>query len=342
MKSNVLKIGAGKINEVADTLREGDISGKILYIADPYVDQLYGEEVKAQLRAIGKIKTESVDHNTISYAMSVAERAIATDIDCIVGMGGGRVLDVCKYAAFIAKKPFLAIATTIAHDGIASPIAVLKRQDNKPKSLGCAMPSMLILDTQIISTCPPQLIKAGIGDTISNYMALKDWDFAVSRGKDVMNGYAYLMSRTSLDALMKTQFDHICPEFIDVLANSLVLSGIAMDFAGSSRPVSGSEHLFSHALDYFCERQNLHGFNVALGTVAVLKIIGDDYSDVLKYLKKFEVDINPQHMGISKDTFVYCLQHATEMRSNRYTHLHEADLSERKLSKVYCELVEEL
>ena len=155
MKSNVLKIGAGKIN----TLREGDISGKILYIADPYVNQLYGEEVKAQLRAVGRIKTESVDRNTISYAMSVAERAIATDIDCIVGMGGGRVLDVCKYAAFIAKKPFLAIATTIAHDGIASPIAVLKRQDNKPKSLGCAMPSMLILDTQIISTCPPRLIK---------------------------------------------------------------------------------------------------------------------------------------------------------------------------------------
>ena len=141
---------------------------------------------------------------------------------------------------------------------------------------------------------------------------------------------------------MKTQFDHICPEFIDVLANSLVLSGIAMDFAGSSRPVSGSEHLFSHALDYFCEQQNLHGFNVALGTVAVLKIIGDDYSAVLKYLKKFEVDINPKHMGISEDTFVYCLQHATEMRSNRYTHLHEADLSGRKLSKVYCELVEEL
>ena len=53
----------------------------------------------------------------------------------------------------------------------------------------------------------PQLIKAGIGDTISNYMALMDWDFAVSRGQDEMNGYAYMMSRTSLDALMKTQFD---------------------------------------------------------------------------------------------------------------------------------------
>ena len=342
MKTNVLNIGPGKITEVESTLKNAKIHGKIMYVSDPYVDSLYGKVVRPQIEAVGKIKEQSVDYNTISYAMSVAERVIATDIDCIVGMGGGKTLDVAKYAAFVSKRPFLSIPTTMAHDGLVSPIAVLKREDGKPKSLGCAMPSMIILDTQLIATCPPQLIKAGIGDTISNYMALKDWDFAVSRGKDEMNGYAYMMSRTSLDALMKTQYDHICPEFIDVLANCLVLSGIAMDYAGSSRPVSGSEHLFSHALDYFCEKQNLHGLNVALGTVAVLKILGEDPKPVVQYLKKFEVDVNPKRMEIPEDTFVYCMQHATEMRSNRYTYLHEADLDESKLRKIYCELTEEL
>lgn len=342
MKSNILKIGPGKISEVESTLRDADVSGKILYVSDPFVDSLYGSIVRPQIEAVGRIKEQSVDYNTIAYAMEVAERVIATDIDCIVAMGGGKTLDVGKYAAFVSKRPFLSIPTTMAHDGIVSPIAVLKRQDEKPKSLGCAMPSMIILDTKLISTCPPQLIKAGIGDTISNYMALKDWDLAVSRGKDEMNGYAYMMSRTSLDALMKTQYDRICPEFIDVLANSLVLSGIAMDYAGSSRPVSGSEHLFSHALDYFCEKQNLHGLNVALGTVAVLKIIGEDPIEVVNYLKKFEVDVNPMHMEIPEDTFVYCMQHATEMRNNRYTYLHEADLNKQKLREIYKELVEEL
>lgn len=342
MKSNILKIGQGKIREVGSTLKEAGVSGKILYVTDSYVDKLYGSIVRPQIEEIGRIKEQSVEYNTIAYAMEIAERVIATDIDCIVAMGGGKTLDVGKFSAFVSKKPFLSIPTTLAHDGIVSPIAVLKRQDNKPKSLGCAMPSMIILDTKLVASCPPQLIKAGIGDTISNYMALKDWDLAVLRGKDEMNGYAYMMSRTSLDALMKTHFDHICPEFIDVLANSLVLSGIAMDYAGSSRPVSGSEHLFSHALDYFCEKQNLHGFNVALGTVAVLKIINQDYGGVLRYLKKFDVDINPAHMEISEDTFVYCMQHATEMRNNRYTYLHEADLNEGKLRKIYKELLEEL
>lgn len=342
MNRNILKIGPGKISEIESTLKEANITGKILYVSDPYVDSLYGSLVKPQFEAVGSVKEQSVSNNTIAYAMDVAEQVIEGDIDCIVAMGGGKTLDIGKYAAFVSKRPFLSIPTTMAHDGIVSPIAVLKRPDGKPKSLGCAMPTMMIMDTKLISSCPAQLIKAGIGDTISNYMALKDWDFAVAKGKDEMNGYAYMMSRTSLDALMKTQFDHICPEFLDVLANSLVLSGIAMDYAGSSRPVSGSEHLFSHALDYFCEKQNLHGFNVALGTVAVLKIIGNDPSEVTHYLKKFDVDINPEHMGISEDTFVYCMQHATEMRRNRYTHLHEADLNEKKLRKIYKELNEEL
>lgn len=341
-KTESLKVGPGYIDQVAQTLAENNITGKLLYVSDPVVDRLYGEKVKSQLREIGRVREEFADYNTIAYAMSVAERVIATDVDCIVAMGGGRVLDVCKYASYISKKPLLSIATTMANDGIASPIAVLKRKDDKPKSLGCAIPSMLILDTKIIQSSPLQLIKAGIGDTISNYMALLDWDFAVSRKKDEMNGYAYLMSRTSLDALMKTQYTSIDSGFIEVLGNSLVISGIAMKFAGSSRPVSGSEHLFSHALDYYSEKKNLHGIQVALGTVAVLKLIGHSQDEVIAYLDKFEVDINPNHLGIDEETFVFCMQHATEMRNNRYTYLHEADLSTGKLRKIYQELVEEL
>ncbi|MHC1785560.1 MAG: iron-containing alcohol dehydrogenase family protein [Christensenellales bacterium] len=339
---NTLKIGQGNINLVAQTLCDNTIEGKILYVTDQIVDKLYGHIVRPQLEMVGRVKEEYIDYNTIAFAMSVAERVIATDVNCIVGMGGGRVLDVCKYAAYIAKCPFLSIPTTMANDGIASPIAVLKRNDSKPKSLGCAMPTMLLVDTEIILNSPAQFVKAGIGDTMSNYMALLDWEFACDNGKDKMNGYAYLMSRTSLDVLMKTHYDSVCPGFISVLANSLVLSGIAMDFAGSSRPVSGSEHLFSHALDYYSKQYNLHGIQVALGTVAMLKLIERDYSEVLEFLHKFDIDINPQHMGISEETFVYCMQNAASMRKNRYTYLDEADLNSDKMHNLYRELVEEL
>lgn len=342
LKTNYLKVGSGSIKLVKETLLANGVSGKILYIADPLVDKLYGNVVRPQIEAVGRIKEQLCDYNTIAYAMDIAERVIATDIDCIVGLGGGRVLDVCKYAAYVSKRPYLSIPTTAANDGMVSPIAVLKRQDEKPKSLGCAMPTMILVDTEVIQKGPIQNIKAGIGDTISNYMALKDWDFAVSRGEDEMNGFAYLMSQNSLNALMNTKYDSICTEFIEVLVSSLVLSGIAMDFAGSSRPVSGSEHLFSHALDYYSEKKNLHGLQVALGTVATLKLIDQPQDKVIDYLKRFEVDVNPKTLEIDEETFVYCMQNAKTMRNNRYTYLHEVDLSTKRLQKVYRELIEEL
>lgn len=336
-----LKIGSKNICQVENTLIENEISGKILYVSDAIVNSLYGEVVKEQIDNVGYVKEEIIDNNTISYAMNVAERVIATDVACIVAVGGGRVLDVCKYAAFIAKVPILSIPTTIANDGIASPIAVLKRQDNKPKSLGCSVPQMVLIDVDIIANGPIEHIKAGIGDTISNYMSLIDWSFAVEKGKDTMNGYAYLMSQTALNALLSTRYDSICSEFIEVLANSVVMSGIAMDFAKSSRPVSGSEHLFSHALDYYAKKTNLHGFQVALGTIASLKLIGYSYSKVGNYLKRFDVDIKPSHLNISEETFVECFKNAPTMRQNRYTYLHSMDLNEALLKKVYWEIEEE-
>ena len=103
MKPNYLKIGKGTINLIGDALSVNGINGKILYVADPIVDKLYGNIVRPQIEAVGRLKEEMCDYNTIAYSMNIAERVIATDVDCIVGMGGGRTLDVCKYAAFVSK-----------------------------------------------------------------------------------------------------------------------------------------------------------------------------------------------------------------------------------------------
>lgn len=262
---------------------------------------MYSEVVRRQLEQIGFFEAEQVDYNTISCSMNVAERVIATDVVCIVAMGGGKVLDVCKYAAYITKTPLLSIPPTAANDGIVSFIAVLKRRDDRPRSIGCSIPSMVLIDLDIILASPSHLIRAGIDDTISNYMALKDWRIACQRGKDKMNEYSYLISQSALDVLLHSQFKSISPEFIRVLVNSVILSDIAKDLAGSSRPVSESEHLFSHALDYYSPRKNSYGIQVALGTIAILRLSGQDASDVLQYLQQFDVDINPAHLDIEED-----------------------------------------
>ena len=252
------------------------------------------------------------------------------------------MLDVCKYVAFTLKKPLMLIPTTAANDGIASTIAVLKGDDGKPKSLMCARAPMIVIDTELIYSAPIQLIKAGIGDILSNYTALLDWRLAFERGKDTINGYAYLMSKNAIDTILQSRYKKICIEFVDDLVNAHVLSGFAMDFEKSSRPVSGSEHLFSHALDYYSNVKNLHGIQTGLGTIAILKLIGEDYTELLECFKRYEVDLNPLRLGIDEDTFVYCMQHATEIRQDRYTYLHEIDLCEQRLKEVYEELIKEL
>lgn len=340
--NRILDIGRKKINEVLSTLSKNADFQRILYVSDNVVDILYGNDVLNQLKEIGAIIKEFVDNNTISYAMDIAKMIFDKNIDCIVALGGGKVLDVCKFASYVSKTPILSIPTTAANDGVASPIAVLKDTIGKPKSIGCAVPDMILIDLDIICKCPEILIKAGIGDTISNYMALKDWSIACQEGKDTMNGYAYMMSKNSIDVMMNSHYDSICPEFVESLVDSLVLSGIAMDFAGSSRPVSGSEHLFSHALDYYNNKNNLHGLQVALGTIAMLKIIGEDYSEVLGLLNRFKVDVNPINLGISKELFILSFQNAKKMRENRYTYLNKIDLETDMLKRVYNELTEEL
>ena len=152
--SKTLCVEPGCINSIVRTLQDNQVSGAILYVSDPTIDGLYGHIVRSQLENIGPVESKYVDNSTITYAMQIAQHTIETNISCIIGLGGGKVLDVCKYAAYISKRPILSLPTTIANDGIASPIAVLKNADNRPMSLGCKVPTMLLLDTQIIQDSP--------------------------------------------------------------------------------------------------------------------------------------------------------------------------------------------
>ena len=318
------------------------LHGKVLYVSDENIDHLFGHRIKPILKKYANLKEQFVDNNTIEYAMDIAERVIATDIQFIVGLGGGKVLDICKYAAYVSKTKFISIPTIVSNDGIASPIAVLKRQDGKPKSLGCAIPYALFVDLEVIMKSPIKYIKAGIGDTLSNYTALYDWKLAVKAKKENMKDLAYLMSSTALDTLLNCRFTQMDYPFIKSLVQSLVLSGIAMDFAGTSRPCSGAEHLFSHALDYYSKQTNLHGLQVALGSIVMAKLQNRKYDFLLTYLKNFDVQINPKILNITKEDFILCMNKAKSLRPDKYTILDEVTLNDALLSSIYDELCEEL
>ena len=336
-----LEVGPGKLESIGAALKRSNLKGNALLVSGSHVWEEYGSSLLSQLEIVADVEVHKVKANTMERAMSLAQSALLGNTDFIVGFGGGKATDVGKYAAYIAKKPYVSIPTTLANDGLVSAIAVLKDPDSLPRSLGCRMPDVAILDTDIVMDGPHDLIKAGIGDTISNYTALIDWDIAVRAGRETENNYARLMSSTALDSLLNSRFDRIDDDFLIQLANSLIFSGIAMENAGSSRPVSGSEHLFSHALDFFCPQNNLHGIQTALGTIAVLALTNRPRKRLLEYLNRFEVDVNPARLGIGKDYFIECFQKAPSMRPGRYTCLNECDLSTETLEQLYEQIMEE-
>jgi len=228
------------------------------------------------------------------------------------------VEDVSKYAAFISKKEFISIPTAIAHDGIASPIAVLKC-DNSIKSLGCRVPSGIIIDLRVISQAPINLIKAGIGDTLSNLIAIKDWKLAHKRGKEKINDFALLLSETAVNAALNYKDKNIKNiSFLQQVAESLVLSGLAMNIAGSSRPCSGSEHLISHSMDRL-NKGNLHGIQVAVSSIISSYLYNDDYKQVINFLNIFEIPTTLKELNISYDEYIDIMLNAKSTRPNRYT-----------------------
>ena len=283
-----------------------------------------------------QIQFYKIEDNSIKTAINLSERIIEDEIDCVFGFGGGKVLDIAKYASFISKRIYISIPTAIAHDGIASPIAVLKSKNGFSKSLGAKIPDAILIDIKVLSECPIRLIEAGIGDTLSNYTAIYDWKIAGRANKVKLNDFSILLSDLSFNSLFRMKKTEITSdEFLIQLSESIVLSGMAMEIAGTSRPCSGSEHLFSHAIDTYLNKSNLHGIQVALGAVVSAFLQKRNYVKLIDFLKTYKICIKPSALDISWDDFLLAWKNGKTTRTDRYTILDEITDLEEKLLSIY-------
>lgn len=339
-----LKIECNIISNLAHILNEFCVKGKILLVSDIHLFEKFGSSVKTNLENNNFIISKYIiSDSSITEAMKIAEVIISNDFSYIVGIGGGKVLDVCKYSGHISKKPFISVPTAVSNDGISSPISVLKLENGKVKSLGSTIPYALIIDLDVISHSPLELIQAGVGDTLSNFTALLDWQLADKKKIEKINDFAFLMSSLSLQMMLNYKYSNVTNiGFIRQLVQSLVISGIAMEIAGNSRPCSGSEHLLSHAIDYYCNKNNLHGLQVAFGTIVMSNLHNVEYQHLLKYINYFKISINPKSLKIKKDEFIYCMEKSVEMRPDRYTILSETIITNDLLNRLYFKLSNEL
>jgi glycerol-1-phosphate dehydrogenase [NAD(P)+] len=184
----------------------------------------------------------------------------------LVGVGGGKALDMAKYVAFLARLPYYAVPTSLSNDGFCSPQSSLTARGRR-RSLPAAMPRAVVIDTGVCRDAPRILTLSGVGDLVAKFTAVRDWKLAFHETGEAVDDFAALLSDGSIHSFLGHPLFDL--EGIRLLATGLLLNGIAMEMAGSSRPASGSEHLISHALDAITAKPRPHGLQVGVATYLV-------------------------------------------------------------------------
>ncbi|WFO75725.1 NAD(P)-dependent glycerol-1-phosphate dehydrogenase [Desulfurococcaceae archaeon MEX13E-LK6-19] len=261
-------------------------------------------------------------------AENIASEASRENIELFIGFGGGKAIDVAKYTATQNNKPFISIPTAASHDGIASPFASLKGF-NQPMSIKASTPLAIIADIEIIAKAPPRLLRAGVGDLVGKLTAVKDWQLAHRLKGEYYGEYAAQLALLSAKHVLRYHelIASGSTEGVRILVEALISSSVAMCIAGSSRPASGSEHLFSHALDLIAPKPALHGEQVGVGTIMMLYLYGDPrWRKVKKVLEKVGAPTTAKELGIPDEIIIKALTIAHRIRK-RYTILGDNGLT---------------
>lgn len=234
-------------------------------------------------------------------AVGSAVMHFAWDCDLVIGVGSGVINDIGKIVAAISHLPYIIVGTAPSMDGYASATSSMTR-DGLKISLPTKGADVIIGDTDILRQAPLKMMKSGLGDMLAKYVSICEWRIANTiTGEYYCEEIAQLV-RSALkqcvdraDGLLRRD-----GEAVQAVFEGLVISGVAMNYAGLSRPASGLEHYISHCLDMrfveFGTPMELHGIQCAIGTrIAIglyekLKTMTPDREKALQYVANFDYD----------------------------------------------------
>lgn len=251
--------------------------------------------------------------------------------DVVLGIGGGRNIDVAKLAAHETGKSFISVPTVASHDGIASNLASIKGSE-RPYTVKAASPLAVVMDSGIIAESPYRFTASGCGDMICKAVEVRDWRLAHREKNHYYGGYAASLSLMSSQHVMeKAQLIRSREqEGVRTLLEALVSCGVSMSIAGSSRPTSGSSHLFSHSLDLITEKPALHGEQCGVGSIMMAKLHGLSWKALRDSLDTIGAPVDAKGLGVSDEEVVNAILMAKTIRPNRYTILNKYNLSEKE------------
>lgn len=322
-------VGNGTIERVPEISRKLGFTKSALIIGGSKTYDIAGKTVKELLEDKKmEVNTILVETATIKDVEAVEEKIKSLKPQIVFGVGGGTKIDVAKYSSARQDIPFISVPTTASHDGIASPLASIKGFE-KPYSVMAQAPLAIIADTNIILRAPWRFTISGCGDVISKLTAIRDWKLAHMERNEYYGVYAASLALMSARLIMENA-DLIRPENeegIRVLIEALVSCGVSMSIAGSSRSGSGSEHMFSHALEMIKPNHSLHGERCGVGTIMMAYLHKANWKRVKATLEKMGAPTSANQLGVEEEDVTKALGMAATIRPDRYTILDKLDLT---------------
>ncbi|HEV2061506.1 MAG TPA: iron-containing alcohol dehydrogenase family protein [Solirubrobacteraceae bacterium] len=327
-----IDIGPGAVEALAPLLADRRISsgGHVAVVVGPGQGQALADQLRSSL---ANADVHLVEDSSVEGAIALARDLRSEFHDAIVGIGGGRTLDVAKYAASIAGLPMVAVATSLAHDGIASPVASLEH-DGRKGSYGVQMPIAVVVDLDYVRRSEPGMRRSGIGDVVSNLTAIADWRLASEHRGEEVDGVAVTFARVAAMAVLHREDGIDDDEFLIALAEALVLSGLAMATAGSSRPCSGADHEILHAIDHLFPGTAFHGELAGATSLFTAWLQGDELlaREIDACLRHHGLQRTPGDLGLTTEQFAQAVHYAPRTRPDRFTVLEHLDLDEQEVT----------
>lgn len=319
----LLKAEAGALGRIGTYLKESEIKKVVIFFGNGLIE-MFGSTVMTSLHQAGIEVLEYQELDTVQLEdITNLAFGLPAKTQAIIGLGGGKVIDAAKYSGFLRKLPFISVPTSASSDGFSSASASLLI-DGRRNSVPARMAYGIIVDTAVIKSAPERFLYSGIGDMVSKITALYDWQYEEDLGYAEVNDFAMMIAKKAVNSFVRTPFSSIKDDlFLKELVDSLAMSGIANEIAGSSAPTSGSEHLISHALDKILEAPQLHGIQVGVATYLMSLVHEHRYQRVhtiftdtgfFDYVTSLHLDIHDYERAIDL---------APSIKPFRHTYLHE-------------------
>ncbi|MCD0485977.1 iron-containing alcohol dehydrogenase family protein [Streptacidiphilus sp. ASG 303] len=337
----VVDIRPGALDDLAGVLADQRLStsGRIAVAVSGGSGAALRERLEPQLPGADWY---SVADGTLDSAVLLADAMRSGHYDAVVGLGGGKIIDAAKYAAARVGLPVVAVATNLAHDGICSPVSILDNDAGRG-SYGVPNPIGIVVDLDVVRDAPRRFVAAGIGDVVSNISACADWELSQRVTGEPVDGLAVAMARTAGETLLRHPGTLDQDALLTALAEALVLSGIAMNIAGSTRPSSGACHEISHALDIlYPKRSAQHGEQVGLGAAFATFLRGDREGAglIAASLARHGLPVTAAQIGFSEEEFTEAVHYAPQTRPGRFTILEHLDLDPSAIRDAYSDYVQ--